>query len=84
MGGGAWHVIRLAPRAHRPFFAALPAMAALPVTAALPAAARTGMCLARTSVALGTRICRTPSWAMASIASAITWLGRVIDRRNAP
>src|SRR5260370_34934249 len=82
--------LALAPRPQAPFLAALPATAALPVTTALPATAalpvpaRTGMRLARTSFALGTRICRTPSWAEASMASAITWLGRVIDRRNAP
>src|SRR5438034_5906502 len=66
------------PRRQAPLWTAAPAMAALPVPA------RTWMRLARTSGALGTRIRRTPSWAVASIASAITWLGRVIDRRNAP
>ena len=34
--------------------------------------------------ALGTMICSTPSCVEASILSASTWLGRVIDRRNAP
>src|SRR5438034_1156411 len=53
-----------------------PLLTAAPVMAALPVPARTWMRLARTSGALGTRIRRTPSWAVASIASAITWLGR--------
>jgi len=61
-----------------------PFLLAVPVTAALPFPARTWMRLACTSSALGIRICRTPSWAEASMASAFTWLGRVIDRRNAP
>jgi hypothetical protein len=44
----------------------------------------TWMRLACTSGALGTRICSTPSWVEASIASAMTWVGRVIERRKGP
>ena len=40
--------------------------------------------LACTSGALGTRICSTPSCVEASIASAMTWVGRVIERRKRP
>ena len=40
--------------------------------------------LACTSGALGTRICSTPSCVDASIASAMTWVGRVIERRKRP
>jgi hypothetical protein len=46
--------------------------------------ARTWMRFACTSGALGTRIRSTPSWAVASIASVMTWLGSVIERRNGP
>ncbi len=53
-----------------PFFAALPVTGAVPVTVALPVPARTWMRLARTSGALGTKTCRTPSWAEAWILSA--------------
>src|SRR5580698_1860488 len=60
-----------------------PFLATLLVTARLPWSARTGMRLACTSLALGTRTSRTPSRAEASILSAWTWLGRVIDRGNA-
>jgi hypothetical protein len=49
-----------------------------------PWPARTWMCLACVSGALGTRIGRTPSWTEASILSASMWLGRVIERRKAP
>jgi uncharacterized membrane protein YeaQ/YmgE (transglycosylase-associated protein family) len=62
-----------------PFLAAVPDM-----TAGRPWPARTLMCLACTSSALGTRTCSTPSCAEASILSASTWLGRVIERRKAP
>jgi hypothetical protein len=54
------------------------------VRAACPWPTRTSMRLACTSSALGTRICSTPSWAEASIASAMTWLGRVMERRKRP
>jgi hypothetical protein len=54
------------------------------VRAAWPLPTRTSMRLACTSSALGTRICSTPSWAEASIASAMTWLGRVMERRKGP
>lgn len=42
------------------------------------------MRLACASVVLGTLTIRTPSWTDASIVSARTWLGRVIDRLNGP
>ena len=45
---------------------------------------RTWMRLGLASSILGTRICSTPLSTMASICSAITWAGRVIERRKAP
>src|SRR5215211_720356 len=44
----------------------------------------TWMRLGLASSALGTRICSTPSSNDAWIPSAVTWAGRVIDRRKAP
>src|SRR5260370_14977991 len=63
----------------------LPSLASAPgFRAVLPWPTRTWMRLACTSGALGTMICSTPSWAEASILSASTCLGRVIERRMAP
>ena len=63
----------------------LPSLAAAPgLRAVRPRPTRTWMRLACTSGALGTMICSTPSCAEASILSASTWLGRVIERRKAP
>ena len=45
---------------------------------------RTWMRLGLASSILGTRTCSTPSSIEASTASARTWAGRVIERRNAP
>src|SRR5690242_2452316 len=62
-----------------PFLVAAPGFSAV-----CPWPTRTLMRWACTSGALGTMICSTPSWADASILSASTWLGRVIERRKAP
>src|SRR5215216_2199490 len=70
--------------------AATPLSAQLGVASSLLAAeisvrlGRTWMRLGLASSALGTRIWSTPSSNEASICSAITWAGRVIDRRKAP
>jgi hypothetical protein len=58
--------------------------AALGVRAPRRSPGRTLMRLARVSLGLGTRMCSTPSCANASILSASTWPGRVIERRKAP
>ena len=80
----SWGRVGRCERAPRECYQVLVLPSVLMVGAMLAGPACTAMRLASTSAALGTRICSTPSWNEASIASAITWVGRLMERRNAP